>query len=285
MTTARNGCAFTRTIGQRRSRQASAQERAVKAVADITESPAGLLLTPNEEAQLLAARWHWPTMCRACGGGDYAIRPCSNSTIFIVDLDEARAGIDHHGEASRAGLAARGRAPGRWCRCSITTGWSAWSCWPVRPCRASSTGRTSICCASSASSWPAIWPSRRAAGTGWSQPVRRIQPPHRLRDARHQEPRQPARLLARNAEKHADNPAFRADMLVTLRNSADKLNALLARCRRYGRGRWNAPQAGARRWCKAMASLAGGRHPVLLTEVQRANLSWSWPTARRWNRR
>src|SRR5690606_270481 len=41
-------------------------------------------------------------------------------------------------------------------------------------------------------------------------------------------------LLARNAERHADNPAFRADMLVTLRNSADKLNALLARLGRYG---------------------------------------------------
>ncbi|MGZ3173809.1 MAG: XrtA/PEP-CTERM system histidine kinase PrsK, partial [Croceibacterium sp.] len=41
-------------------------------------------------------------------------------------------------------------------------------------------------------------------------------------------------LLARNAEKHADKPAFRADMLVTLRNSSDKLNALLARLGRYG---------------------------------------------------
>ena len=41
-------------------------------------------------------------------------------------------------------------------------------------------------------------------------------------------------LLAANAEKHADNPAFRADMLVTLRNSADKLSALLARLGRYG---------------------------------------------------
>jgi signal transduction histidine kinase len=41
-------------------------------------------------------------------------------------------------------------------------------------------------------------------------------------------------LLADNAEKHADNPAFRADMLVTLRNSADKLSALLARLGRYG---------------------------------------------------
>ncbi|MFN9578630.1 MAG: XrtA/PEP-CTERM system histidine kinase PrsK [Novosphingobium sp.] len=41
-------------------------------------------------------------------------------------------------------------------------------------------------------------------------------------------------LLARNAEAHAENPEFRADMLVTLRNAADKLNALLARLSRYG---------------------------------------------------
>ena len=43
-------------------------------------------------------------------------------------------------------------------------------------------------------------------------------------------------LLLRNAEKHADKPEFREDMLVTLRNSADKLNALLSRLGRYGGG-------------------------------------------------
>jgi putative PEP-CTERM system histidine kinase len=41
-------------------------------------------------------------------------------------------------------------------------------------------------------------------------------------------------LLARNAEKHADNPEFHADMLLTLRNSAEKLQSLLARLGRYG---------------------------------------------------
>jgi putative PEP-CTERM system histidine kinase len=41
-------------------------------------------------------------------------------------------------------------------------------------------------------------------------------------------------LLARNAEKHAEKPEFRADMLVTLKNSSEKLNALLARLGRYG---------------------------------------------------
>jgi putative PEP-CTERM system histidine kinase len=43
-------------------------------------------------------------------------------------------------------------------------------------------------------------------------------------------------LLARNAEKHAENPEFRRDMLVTLRSGSDKLNQLLARLGRYGTG-------------------------------------------------
>ena len=36
-------------------------------------------------------------------------------------------------------------------------------------------------------------------------------------------------LVARNAERHADNPAFRADMVATLQNSVGKMNDLLAR--------------------------------------------------------
>ena len=36
-------------------------------------------------------------------------------------------------------------------------------------------------------------------------------------------------LVARNAERHADNPAFRADMVATLNESADRMTALLAR--------------------------------------------------------
>jgi putative PEP-CTERM system histidine kinase len=36
-------------------------------------------------------------------------------------------------------------------------------------------------------------------------------------------------LLARNAERHADNPEFRADMVATLQGSVGKMNELLAR--------------------------------------------------------
>jgi putative PEP-CTERM system histidine kinase len=43
-------------------------------------------------------------------------------------------------------------------------------------------------------------------------------------------------LVARNAERHADNPEFRADMIVTLQSSVKKMNDLLARLSRGNKG-------------------------------------------------
>jgi len=42
-------------------------------------------------------------------------------------------------------------------------------------------------------------------------------------------------LVARNAERHADNPAFRADMVETLKDSAARMHALLARLSQHHR--------------------------------------------------
>ena len=44
-------------------------------------------------------------------------------------------------------------------------------------------------------------------------------------------------LVARNAERHADNPAFRADMVATLQGSVGKMNDLLARLAQRSTGR------------------------------------------------
>lgn len=41
-------------------------------------------------------------------------------------------------------------------------------------------------------------------------------------------------LVARNAEKHADNPEFRADMVATIKGSSDKMSAMLARLSQHG---------------------------------------------------
>ena len=72
-------------------------------------------------------------------------------------------------------------------------------------------------------------------------------------------------LLTRNAERHAENAEFRADMIATLKSSIAKMNELLARL---------APQAAARAakgepqpildiLTKAIAA-RGGTHPVQL---------------------
>ena len=44
-------------------------------------------------------------------------------------------------------------------------------------------------------------------------------------------------LVARNAQRHADNPAYRADMVKTLQNSVGKMNDLLARLSQHQGGR------------------------------------------------
>lgn len=50
-------------------------------------------------------------------------------------------------------------------------------------------------------------------------------------------------LLARNAERHADNPAFRADMIATIRASVDKMNDMLARLSQHHQSRADEPRA------------------------------------------
>jgi putative PEP-CTERM system histidine kinase len=50
-------------------------------------------------------------------------------------------------------------------------------------------------------------------------------------------------LVARNAERHADNPEFRADMIATLQSSVRKMNDLLARLGRGNNGEAEQPRA------------------------------------------
>jgi len=76
-------------------------------------------------------------------------------------------------------------------------------------------------------------------------------------------------LLSANAEKHADNPAFRADMLVTLRNATDKLSMLLARLGRYSPGQVQGLEAIALGdLAQTLADRFRPVHPVALTRNQ-----------------
>jgi putative PEP-CTERM system histidine kinase len=231
---------FTRTIGQACGEEAF-HERAVKAVADITDSPGGLLLMPNEEAELeLVARWNWPTADVPMVAGQYSLSGMLEQKGFILDLDQLREGGNGEGA-------------------SIVPEWllgetNAWAVVPLlhldRLVGALVLARPRFerrldwedfdllrVVGQQLASYLAEQSSQQALleANRFDEFNRRIAfVMHDIKNLASQ-----VTLLARNAEKHADNPEFRADMLVTLRNSADKLNALLTRLGRYGPGAAN----------------------------------------------
>ena len=228
---------FTRTMGRAGPGALPLPERVVQAVADVTDSPGGLLLTPADVAGLsLEARWQWPgpqvpAQALEQGGARFFAE-----SEFIIDLDQWRA-------ESREGVPAR--AVPAW----IAAEPEAWAMVPLlhyerllgvvvlaRPPQGRKldwedfdllrvVGRQLASYLAEQASQDALGEAKR-----FDEFNRRIAfVMHDIKNLASQ-----LALLARNAEKHADNPEFRADMLLTLRNSSDKLNALLARLGRYG---------------------------------------------------
>jgi putative PEP-CTERM system histidine kinase len=228
---------FTQTIGRGGTNALPLHARVVQAVADITDSAQGLLLVPAESGELvLAARWQWPTVEVPAEAMTAAATAFLERSGFIIDLDELRRGTNHKGETAAVpswllaeeaawalvplvhfdrlvGLVVLGRPP-----LARTLDWEDFDLLRVvgqqlASYLAEQNGQVALLEASRFDEF-----NRRIAFVM-----------HDIKNLTSQ-----ISLLSRNAERHADNPAFRADMLVTLRNAADKLNTLLARLSRYG---------------------------------------------------
>jgi putative PEP-CTERM system histidine kinase len=260
---------FTRTIGHSGTGGPSLEERVVKALADITESPAGLLLMPNEQAQLeLTARWNWPTIAVPAVAGDFALSGLLERHNFVLALDEARAGLDHNGEA-----------------CEVPS-WlmeaeDAWALVPLihfdrlvgvivlaRPRNPRQLDWEDFDLLRVAGQQLASYLAEQAGQQALMDASRFDEFNRRMAFVMHDIKNLVSQLslLAANAEKHADNPAFRADMLVTLRNSADKLSALLAKLGRYGSGQVAAlGPIDLGELARSIAARFSGIHPVALT--------------------
>ena len=230
---------FTRTIGRAGANASPLHARVVQAVADITDSARGVLLVPGESGELvLGARWQWPTLDVPAEAMSAAGVAFFERSGFIADLDEVRSGINHEGEITAVpgwmgneeavwalvplihfdrmiGLVVLGRPP-----IARKLDWEDFDLLRVvgqqlASYLAENNGQSALLEASRFDEF-----NRRIAFVM-----------HDIKNLASQ-----LALLSRNAERHADNPEFRKDMLVTLRNSADKLNTLLARLSRYGTG-------------------------------------------------
>jgi putative PEP-CTERM system histidine kinase len=213
------------------------RERVVQAVADVTDSPGGLLLAAGDEGGMtLQARWQWsggPVPAQAmepAGARFYA------DTQFILDLDHWRTG--------RRGGVSDAAVP-EW----LTAEPNAWAMVPLlhyerllgivvlaRPPHSRTLDWEDFDLLRVIGRQLASYLAEEASQDALSEAQRFDEFNRRIAFVMHDIKNLASQLslLARNAEKHADKAEFRADMLVTLKNSTEKLNALLARLGRYG---------------------------------------------------
>ncbi|WP_068075895.1 XrtA/PEP-CTERM system histidine kinase PrsK [Novosphingobium lentum] len=228
---------FTRTIGRGGTSALPLHERVVQAVADITDSSSGLLLVTADRGELvLASRWQWRTIDVPAEAMPPQAATYFERDGFIVDLDELRAGTDHRGETAIVP---------RW----LVDDDSAWALVPLlhfdrlvglvvlgRPAVARKLDWEDFDLLRVVGQQLASYLAEHAGQVALLEASRFDEFNRRIAFVMHDIKNLASQLslLSRNAERHADNPAFRSDMLVTLHSAADKLNTLLARLSRYG---------------------------------------------------
>lgn len=220
-------------------------ERVVKSLADIFDSPGGLLLVPDDQNRLtLRARWRWPTADVPGNIVTSQTVPFFESTGHILSMDEARAGTDgrcdpravpqwlydepqawavvplvHFGKLAGLAILARPRTDRR-------LDWEDLDMLRV-------VGRQAASYLAEATSYQAL-----AEAQQFEQFNRRFAfVMHDIKNLVSQ-----LSILSRNAEKHASNPEFQADMVETLTGSVNKMNDLLARLSQHNKTRHMPPK-------------------------------------------
>lgn len=242
--------------------------RAIRAVAQITDSTGGMLLLAEDDGALVVhSEWQWhraerddPATARRIEG---ALAAAMADRFWIVDLDAVRRG-DESAEL-----------PG-W----LSDEKDAWALVPIihfgQLIGALLLARPRI-------DRPLDWEDLdmlRTAGRQVASHIAQARGQRALAEARRFEEfnRRFAfimhdiknlvsqlSLLARNAQRHADNPDFRADMVLTLQESVGKMNDLLARLSQHNNGpSLEAVPLALGDIARAVERQRGGAHPLLV---------------------
>ncbi|WP_260923617.1 XrtA/PEP-CTERM system histidine kinase PrsK [Novosphingobium sp. 9] len=263
---------FARTVASDVAGARPIGERVIQAIADVFDCPAGVLLTPADSGDLaVAARFTWPDLEVPSVAWDALHVGYFEKSGFIIDLDDLR------GDGSEL-----------WPQANDVPDWllddnRIWAAVPLihferivgmvllaRPPMARRLdwedfdllrvmGQQAAAFLAENSSQEALADSAR-----FDEFNRRIAfVMHDIKNLASQ-----FSLLARNAELHAEKKAFRDDMLVTLRSSSEKLNALIARLSRYGTGGVERVEVmRAAPLVQAVADRFAGRHGVYVTSA------------------
>ncbi|MES2338942.1 MAG: XrtA/PEP-CTERM system histidine kinase PrsK [Pseudomonadota bacterium] len=256
---------FTGTLGTPEA-AAPLAERIVKAIADLTDSERGLLLVPEGEGLGLGARWNWDDVG---GGADVAFARHLATSERIIALDELRGG----GESAEL---------------ACTPQWMLddTDVWAVVPMLHLGRLAGAVVLARPGVDRALDWEDfdlLKIAGRQVASYLAEARAQDALADGRRFEEfnRRFAfivhdiknlvsglSLVARNAERHAENPEFRADMIATLQDSAAKLNMLLSRLSASPRGRPDADPPVAvplLDFAQGLARTRRAGHPVVVS--------------------
>ncbi len=228
---------FTKTIGRSPDGDESLHERSVRAIADITDSPAGVLILADDSDNLdVASHWHWAHFELPQAPFDDALKHAFVIDGYILDLEQARRGhADKQGSLHAPAWLLD--LPKAWAVVPLchfdrlvglvvlaqpavprTLDWEDFDLLGV-------IGRQLASYISEQAGQEAL--SEAARFDDFNRRMAFIM--HDIKNISSQ-----TSLLLKNAERHVDKPEFRQDMLVTLRNSADKLNTMLSRLGHYG---------------------------------------------------
>ena len=226
---------FTETLGRAGPDAPPLAERIVKAFADVIDAPGGLLLVGDYGGSLaVSANWNWP-------GANPPAAHLQDSTRFWAGLEASGRIVEF--EALRNGWAnARDKA-------IAVPGWMVEdkSAWAGVPLLHQQRLIGFVILAAPEYRRPLDWEDfdlLRTAGNQAASSLAEAMGQEALANAQRFEEfnRRFAfilhdiknlvsqlSLVARNAERHADKPEFRADMVATLQSSVGKMNELLTR--------------------------------------------------------
>ena len=261
---------FTQTVARHGEDGASLEQRVIKGLADIADSPAGLLLLIEDGERFApAAEWNCPPAAARREDDDGRFARFLEASAHVVDFTALRSGFLVAGNEKVPVPAWIAEIEQAWAGVPLVHGGRLVGLVVLRhpPLRR-----------------PLDWEDFdlfRTAG---------IQAASYLAEARSQEALANAQrfdefnrrfafimhdiknlvsqlaLVARNAERHADNPEFRADMIATLQASVRKMNELLARLSQGKRSESASPRPVA--LGPVAASAARGARPDARVEVE-----------------
>ncbi len=261
---------FINTVSQ--SARADLDQRVIEGVCNLVDSPGGSLWQRDGQGQFIAAaRWNFKSMVQATESSKGALASYLATHRRIANFDDWRAGVGEY----------QGMALPEWVAAVPQV-------WLGVPMIHKDDLAGFLILERSRAAWPLNWEDydllrtvgRQVASYVVENQAQRVLIETREFDAFNRRFAfvmhdiknlvSQLALVTRNAEKHADNPEFQRDMMLTLRDSVGKMNDLLARLQQHNTGKADHAPVDIVRMARSLIEGRRNAHKLLTFHAQKA---------------